>query len=64
MCALNKDERTSVKDQANGDSICRRRNNVYSVLVPMVYSKMYNAMILAFGGSFAGLVGSDKVMLT
>ena len=63
VCVENEDEMVGVQDDSElNHSIYRRINSVYSVLVPMVYSKMYNAMILAFSGCFAALVGYDEVM--
>ena len=61
MYALNKDEMVGVEDQTN-DRIYRSRKCVYFVLVPTTNLRMHNAMILAFGGCFAGSVGCDKVM--
>ena len=61
MYALNKDEMVGVEDQTN-DRIYRSRKCVYFVLVPTTNLIMHNAMILAFGGCFAGSVGCDKVM--
>ena len=60
QCALNKDEKVGVEDQANDDSIYRRINNIYYVLVPTTNCRMHNVMVLAFGGCFADSVGCDN----
>ena len=61
VCVLNRDERVGVNGQVNVSSINRRGNNVYFFLlvVPMTNYRMDNAMVPAFGGCFAELVGCD-----
>ena len=70
VCALNKDVRVGVKDQAN-DSIYRWRKCVYFILVLTIHLRMHNAMLLASGGFFCsacrlqqGNAGVDEDALT
>ena len=51
---LNEDEIGVEDDSVLNHSIYRRINSVYSVLVPTTNSRMHNAIVLAFGGFFAG----------
>ena len=44
-------------------TIYRRIKSVYFILLPMTNLREHNAMILAFGGCFAGSVGCDEVIV-
>ena len=61
VCVENEDEMVGVQDDSElNHSIYRRINSVYFILVPTTNSRMYNPIVLAFGGSLVGSAVVDR----